>query len=90
VILIVIVDKGMRSSSQVLVYIDVDKAISAGVDFFVSANGVVLTEGDERGYLKPQFFSLVENAQRKVMPGWVPASVATPESLRIPVVNMSM
>ena len=60
----------MRSSSQVLIYVDVDKAISAGIKFFVSANGVVLTEGDERGYLGPQFFSLVENAKRKAMPGW--------------------
>jgi 2'-phosphotransferase len=68
----------------VLIYIDVDKAISAGIDFFVSANSVVLTEGDEWGYLRPQFFSLVENAQRKAMPGWEP--VAMPESS--PVVNI--
>jgi len=66
---------GMRSSSQVLIYVDVDKAISAGIKFYISANGVVLTEGDERGYLRPEFFSLVENAKRTVMPGWEPVAV---------------
>lgn len=60
----------MRNSSQILVYIDVEKAISAGIKFFLSANGVVLTEGDERGYLAPQFFSRVENAKRVTLPGW--------------------
>jgi len=61
---------GMRNSSQILVYIDVDKAISAGIKFFLSANGVVLTAGDERGYLAPQFFSRVEDAKGVPLPGW--------------------
>jgi len=61
---------GMRRSSQILIYIDVDKAISAGIKFFLSANDVVLTAGDEHGFLAPQFFSRVEDADRVVLPGW--------------------
>jgi 2'-phosphotransferase len=60
----------MRAASEILIYIDVDKAISAGVKFFLSANGVVLTEGDSRGFLDPQFFYRVENAKRVPLPGW--------------------
>ena len=61
----------MRNSSQILIYVNVQKAIDAGIKFYLSANGVVLTEGDERGFLLPQFFSRVETASdRKPLPGW--------------------
>jgi 2'-phosphotransferase len=61
---------GMRNSSQIYIYIDVEQAISAGIKFFLSANGVVLTAGDERGFLAPHFFSRVEDASRAPLPGW--------------------
>ncbi|OSD04883.1 hypothetical protein PYCCODRAFT_1443678 [Trametes coccinea BRFM310] len=61
---------GMRNSSQILIYVDVQKAIDAGIKFCISANGVVLTEGDERGFLAPQFFSRVETADGKPLAGW--------------------
>ncbi|KAL0955170.1 hypothetical protein HGRIS_004078 [Hohenbuehelia grisea] len=61
---------GMRSSSQVLIFVDVQKALDAGVKFHLSANGVVLTEGDDRGFLLPEFFRRVENAKREALPGW--------------------
>ncbi|KAI0630621.1 KptA family-domain-containing protein [Trametes polyzona] len=61
---------GMRSSSQILIYVDVQKAIDAGYKFYISANGVVLTEGDERGFLPTQFFSRVETADGQAIPGW--------------------
>ena len=60
----------MRNSSQILVFIDVQKALEAGIKFYLSDNGVVLTEGDEQGFLKPDFFSRVETADRKPLPGW--------------------
>ena len=60
----------MRRSSQILIYIDVDKAISAGIKFFLSANDVVLTAGDEHGFLAPQSFSRVDDAGRVVLLGW--------------------
>jgi 2'-phosphotransferase len=61
---------GMRNSSQIYIYIDIELAISAGIKFFLSVNGVVLTAGDERGFLPPQFFSRVEDVQRGALPGW--------------------
>jgi 2'-phosphotransferase len=62
--------QGMRKSSQVLVFIDLERALRAGLKFFVSSNGVVLTEGDERGYIKPEFFKRVERANRQPIRGW--------------------
>ncbi|TCD71780.1 hypothetical protein EIP91_003123 [Steccherinum ochraceum] len=50
---------GMRKLSEIYIYVDVDKAIASGLAFSLSANGVVLTEGDERGFLAPDFFSKV-------------------------------
>lgn len=62
---------GMRKSSQILIFIDIQKALDAGIKFELSDNGVVLTEGDERGYLKPDYFSRVEDARtRQAVGGW--------------------
>ncbi|RPD64155.1 hypothetical protein L226DRAFT_552096 [Lentinus tigrinus ALCF2SS1-7] len=61
---------GMRKSSDILIYINVQEAIDAGLKFYLSANGVVLTEGDDRGYLKPEFFSRVETAKGSLLPGY--------------------
>jgi 2'-phosphotransferase len=55
----------MRKSSQVLIFINVQKALGAGIKFHLSDNGVVLTEGDERGYLSPEFFDRVEVAKAR-------------------------
>lgn len=62
---------GMRKSSQILIFVNVQKALTAGIKFHLSDNGVVLTEGDEKGYLKPEFFERVELAKtRKALQGW--------------------
>ncbi|KAI9440453.1 KptA family-domain-containing protein [Lactarius indigo] len=61
---------GMRNSAQVLIYIDVQKALDAGITFSLSENGVVLTEGDERGFLSPEYFLRVEDRQSGPIPGW--------------------
>ncbi|KAH0285937.1 phosphotransferase KptA/Tpt1, partial [Aureobasidium sp. EXF-3399] len=52
---------GMRNSSSVLVYVDIKKALEAGVKFWKSENGVILSEGDENGVIGLQFFSRVED-----------------------------
>ncbi|KAJ7714203.1 KptA family-domain-containing protein [Mycena metata] len=44
----VLSDTGMRKASPVLIFIDVQRAIDAGLKFFLSDNGVVLSEGNER------------------------------------------
>lgn len=60
----------MRQSSQILIYVDVQKALDAGIKFFLSSNGVVLTEGDERGFLSPEYFARVETVKGEALPGW--------------------
>ncbi|EIN09458.1 hypothetical protein PUNSTDRAFT_51732 [Punctularia strigosozonata HHB-11173 SS5] len=51
---------GMRASSSVLIYVDVQKALDAGIKFYLSENGVVLSEGNEHGFIPPEFFQRVE------------------------------
>ena len=50
---------GIRRDCDLLVSVNAALAISAGVPFFRSANGVVLTPGDERGVLSAEFFRSV-------------------------------
>lgn len=50
---------GMRKDVEVLIYIDVEKALRAGIKFYQSSNGVVLSPGDESGVIKPEYFSRV-------------------------------
>lgn len=66
---------GMRKFSQVLIYINVQKALDAGITFFLSENGVVLTEGDERGFLAPEYFLRVEDRKGVSIPGWPVSSI---------------
>lgn len=40
---------GIRKSCTVLIFLDLDKCQTQGLEFFRSANGVILTKGDERG-----------------------------------------
>ena len=52
---------GMRRDAELLVYVDVARSIrEAGMRWWLSDNGVVLTEGDgEDGVVPLRFFSLV-------------------------------
>lgn len=61
----------MRHSAKILIYISVQKALDAGITFFFSENGVVLTEGDEHGFLKQKFFEKVVNVGTgRELNGW--------------------
>jgi len=72
---------GMRNSSQILIFVDVQKALDAGIPFYLSANGVVLTEGDE-GFLSPTYFQRVEFAKdRSPVAGWEGAGPIVPREL---------
>lgn len=50
---------GMRATAKVMIFIDVDKAMLAGIKFYKSANGVILSEG-LYGVIDPKFFAKVE------------------------------
>ncbi|XP_044536333.1 tRNA 2'-phosphotransferase 1 isoform X2 [Gracilinanus agilis] len=47
---------GMRQNCEVAVFIDGPSALAEGILFFRSANGVILTPGDARGFLPPKYF----------------------------------
>lgn len=49
---------GMRASSQVMIYVDMAKAMADGIVFRESANGVILTRG-ENGVLDPKYFERI-------------------------------
>ena len=53
---------GMRRTSEILIYIDLPTAINDGFKFFISDNEVVLTPGNEAGFLPTKYFSRVINA----------------------------
>ncbi len=48
------------------------KALSNNIKFYISSNGVVLTPGNDVGYLEPKYFLRVERVSKRVkpVPGW--------------------
>lgn len=54
---------GMRATCQVLVYVDVERAIADGLSFFLSDNHVVLAPGNEDGLILPKYFRAVLDAK---------------------------
>jgi 2'-phosphotransferase len=73
----------MRNSADILIYIDLQKALDEGIKFFLSANGVVLTAGDDTGFLKPEFFSRVEDKKGVPLPGWEGNKASTTQELDV-------
>ncbi|XP_002980227.2 putative tRNA 2'-phosphotransferase [Selaginella moellendorffii] len=49
---------GMRSNCEVLIYLDLAKAMKDGMKFFMSENGVVLTEGFD-GVVPREYFEKI-------------------------------
>ena len=52
---------GMRSSAQVFIYVDTEKAMADGIKFYKSANNVILSPGNKEGVLLSQYFKTVKN-----------------------------
>lgn len=52
---------GMRISSTVLIYLNIRKALEAGIKFWRSENGVILSGGNDEGNVGLDFFSRVED-----------------------------
>ncbi|KAK1224647.1 tRNA 2'-phosphotransferase [Marasmius sp. AFHP31] len=70
---------GMRKTATVFIYINVPLALSEGVKFFLSDNGVVLTEGDDKGFLSTRYFEKVEVREKdnvQTLDGWEPKADA--------------
>jgi 2'-phosphotransferase len=74
---------GMRRSSTVLIYIEINAALEAGIKFFISENGVILTEGNEKGILPYEFFKRVES--RKQNGGVLMSGGVLPDSVVVDV-----
>ncbi|RKO97075.1 hypothetical protein CXG81DRAFT_12874 [Caulochytrium protostelioides] len=55
---------GMRSSSSVLIWIDVAKSMADGLSFYRSANGVILSPGNADGIIAPCYFARHEIRDR--------------------------
>ncbi|CAK8692443.1 uncharacterized protein LOC143462229 [Clavelina lepadiformis] len=52
---------GMRNSCEIVIKLDMEKAMKAGLKFFISSNKVILCEGDKKGRIHPKFFDMVMN-----------------------------
>lgn len=59
------VGPGIRQSAQVLIYVDVRSAMGDGIKFYRSQNGVVLSPGNQDGFLSSKYFERV--VDRKTM-----------------------
>lgn len=57
---------GMRNTSSILVFIDLRKALEGGLKFWKSANGVILSEGNEKGIVPIEYFMRVEERKKGV------------------------
>lgn len=53
---------GMRGNVEVAIYLDVQKALDAGIELYRSENGVLLTEGFD-GIVPPAFFERIIDVQ---------------------------
>ena len=62
------VKSGMRNSSTVLMFLDLRGALESGnLKFWLSENGVVLSQGDETGIVPLEYFSVVEEKGGNVL-----------------------
>lgn len=51
---------GIRKGCTTLIYIDTTKCIEDGLEFWKSANGVILCSGDESGSIPSKYFKRIE------------------------------
>lgn len=58
----VTVVSGVRSNAQIYIFINLKKAVEDGLKFYESENGVILSPGNDRGYIEPKYFDRVIRA----------------------------
>ncbi|KAF8251839.1 hypothetical protein K440DRAFT_578693, partial [Wilcoxina mikolae CBS 423.85] len=76
---------GMRKDAEVVVVVDAGKAVrEGGLRFWRSSNGVVLTEGDERGVVGLEWVVRIEDRKTELGVLWENGKVVKelPEKLR--------
>lgn len=62
---------GMRGDAEILIYVDIRKSLEdGGVLWWISENGVVLTEGDENGVLGTKYWEKVVGRRQDVGVLW--------------------
>jgi 2'-phosphotransferase len=62
---------GMRSDAEILIYVDIEKSLKeGGVLWWLSENGVVLTEGDETGILPIKYWKKAVGRKQEVGTLW--------------------
>jgi len=61
---------GMRSDAEILVYVDVGQSLEDGMEWWISENGVVLTEGNEDGLVPTKYFKKVKGRKQDVGVLW--------------------
>jgi 2'-phosphotransferase len=62
---------GMRADAEILIYIDIQKSLEDGtLQWWMSENGVVLTEGDENGLVPTRYWKLVKGRRQDVGVLW--------------------
>lgn len=55
---------GIRKSANVFIFIDVEKALAENICFYESKNGVILSAGNDEGYIPVSCFKNVEIIQK--------------------------
>lgn len=58
---------GMRSSCQVALLLDVDRIRNSDLDFYKSANGVILSAGDSRGIVNAKYIAHIVDFEKGVL-----------------------
>ncbi|KAI0223186.1 tRNA 2'-phosphotransferase 1, partial [Lamellibrachia satsuma] len=53
------VTSGMRKSCDLLIYIDLEKAMADNQEFYLSANNVILSPGNSEGFIETKYFKHV-------------------------------
>lgn len=54
---------GIRTSSNVLIYLNIEKCLESGIVFYKSTNNVILTAGNEKGFVPLDLFGKVVDAK---------------------------
>lgn len=57
---------GIRHNAEVFIYINLKLAILDGLKFYKSVNNVILSPGDENGFIRPKYFLKVCNNKGQI------------------------